>query len=299
MRVGIGNDKFKSITDEEFLSLQEAIRDKLEIDGGRILYLNDGDLVIRKNSIMDFERKKDVKVNFKTFISEIDLNRFINIIHRKLEIRDVTITRLIYLASYMNYQGKLIFDNGVPIRKRHLEKLLMIKKKEAQRFYKELTEQKILMEFDNSLYIVKDYIFKGKPMLDYNEKIEYSRMFVKTIRDIYESTKNKAITTVYKLLPYISYAHNSLCLNANASYYEPIEAMNWEVVGEILGISAERAKKKLLKYKLLNGEKLFVVSSAGKNKYIYVNPRLVFKNNSIDTFAGLLINFDSVINKTG
>ena len=74
------------------------------------------------------------------------------------------ITRVIYLATYMDYKdNKLKYDNNVNIHKKDLMTLLNVKERKYYKFIKECTDANILnIENDETVTMSFKYFGKGK-----------------------------------------------------------------------------------------------------------------------------------------
>jgi len=231
------------------------------------------------NKAMDNKRKKDELKEYFTFYN---IQNYVHITQMNIKLSKSDLARLIYLSSFSNYtEGMLVYDNSVPIQEKDLPKVLNTSPVTTKRFKKNLTELGILRFENNKIYVSTGFVFKGRSA----EKVKhYSRMFNNSIRDLYENSNISSLALIYQILPYISFWHNVLCRNPKTKN-TPINPLNWNDLCSILGIkNPSELKKKLKEYRFSNGEHILKTGTLGDDTLIYINPRIVYKNNDSDIF---------------
>lgn len=243
----------------------------------RRIYKNQTELINKK-------RKNALnKEQLKELLACYDINRYIFIFGLDIEISNSDLSRLIYLATFTNYnEGMLVHDNGAPVKEKDLQSILMASKVTTNRFKKNMSSLGIMTFTNNKIFISNEFVFKGiRP----SERKQFSRMFNNSIRDLYLNSKSSSLAFIYKILPYIGFWHNVLCKNPNAKVDSPIEQLDWNDLCNILDIkNPSELKKKIKEYTFSNDEPILKTGTIGNKKPIYVNPTLVFKNNNSELF---------------
>lgn len=203
------------------------------------------------------------------------------------ELTQSDIARLIYLATYMQYDtGLLIDDNNDSLTKKQLQYKAMLPKQTYYELYNKLVNLNIFIEDKNKVYVNREYFMKGK--IEVSEKDSYTRIFIKSIRHIYESTtsrQHKKLAVFFMIIPYVSFKYNIISFNPEEDRKEYVHPMTMVDICNAIGYTikqASRLKKELTSFKLYNKESLikFVTDDTSKvDKYqIVVNPRFAFSS---------------------
>lgn len=212
------------------------------------------------------------------------------------------VARLMMLATYMNYENALVLDDAVSekvikfksaveyMSKKDIQRVLNLKNGTFKQFYKEVTEAGILVEADGRYYLSTCHFYKGEinsKRKDVNGK--YTRMYVKTVRQIYKgmkTSKHTLLSYVFQLIPCIHYSTNFLCKDV-VSPYKSIDYMNIEDICNYLGLSTDNKNMAKFKKELMsihvecNGHMAHLIneviySSSTKNRQRFVfNPHVV------------------------
>lgn len=173
------------------------------------------------------------------------------------------ITRLMMLATYMNYKNQLVTsdellsekvirlnNDATYMNKKDIQQVLNLKDGTFKQFFKEVTNANILIEEDGKFLLSQQYFYKGE-INSHREKIwsSYTRMYVKPIRQIYNSmkaTKHNLLSYVFQLIPCVHYSTNFICKNLDSSN-EVLDYMNIKDICEFLGLATD--KKSMAKFK--------------------------------------------------
>lgn len=212
------------------------------------------------------------------------------------------VSRLMMLATYMNYDNALVLDDTVSekvikfkraveyMSKKDIQRVLNLKPTVFKKFFNEVTEAEILIEKDEQFYLSKKHFYKGEIDSKRDEIVcDYTRMFVSTVRQIYNSmktSKHKLLSYVFQLIPCVHFSTNFLCKDV-ASSYTSIEYMNIEDICEYLGLSTDKDNMRKLKKDLMsihiecNGrmahlinEVIYSSSTSSKQRFVF-NPHVV------------------------
>ncbi|HSQ89457.1 hypothetical protein [Romboutsia sp.] len=216
---------------------------------------------------------------------------------------DIHIIRYIQLATYSTFGGKLFDDNRNEIKRSSLSKIWdTTSRNSVNETYKLLIECGYIYETEEGyIMISEDLIVKGaiedfKKLKKDDADLTYTRLFTKNIQTMYEGTEPKArkqLATLFKILPYINFTHNVLCMNPTEVDHKKLDMLSWSDVARICGVDENknltRFKNEL--YKLKVNDRYVIgqfTSSDSKNNYkICVNPKVYYSGNDIEDLKAL------------
>lgn len=278
------------------------------------------DRVIKDNEIIDIkDRRKNLTAQQRYFLNKSNefkrhcdsLGGYIHMIYakneilfNKSEIDKANISRIIYLATYMDYndrkEGLLCVRSQhsklEPIDKKTMQSILKLTDSTFKRFLKDMKDNELIYEVDKKFYVNPIYFNRGDIDKDVKKSVDksYCRLFIKPIRDLYEgckTSKHKVLASIYQLIPYIHLRTNALCLNPSEITKEP-QKMDSKTLCKLLGVSIDRSQmNKFIKdlysftvdienktYKLFSYVKII---SDNRDFYV-VNPYVIYMGNDVD-----------------
>lgn len=265
---------------------------------GEYIQLEEGDkLKIIKKKQMDIieDKNKNSKMNKEMKEWNEDLGGFIfvlfkycdNILNQHKEIIVEDITKLFYLATYVNNNGYLIYKNKY-MQKNDMQYLLDMSREKFSIFFNKMIRLSIfILENKINIKINKEYFTKGSINKDMKKYYDYTRMYIKTIRYLFENVSirdHKRLGNYFKLIPYIHRQQNVLCWNPECRV-EDIKLMTLYDLKEIIGYSKNGIKgfiKEMLSIRLENGESIigfFVTDPDFWKSVIIVNPKVFYGGN--------------------
>lgn len=158
------------------------------------------------------------------------------------------LTRLLYLSTFITYEGILKTCDKVYMTKANMNNVLRLSNKQFYEFYNEMIDNKIIIEDKkrNYLSINSGFFFKG----EIKNKSKYDnliRLNHKSIRELYRntsSTKHKSLAYVFKLIPYINKEYNILCENPLEEDIDRLILLNkTSDIAKICNYSVSKAKR--------------------------------------------------------
>lgn len=277
----------------------KIIRKLVDVETGElIIELHEGDNL----KITSEEQRKAIQKSFeiKELNEEIrdwnnELGGFVFvlfkycdlILNQYSEITPEDITKLFYLATYVDYNGYLIF-NEKQMKRKDLMLKLDVSRIQFDLFFNKMLKLGILIYKDKLIKVNKNYFSKGEIDKEIKAHYNYTRLYIKTIRYLYDnvSKRNKGQLGIYfKLIPYIHRQQNVLCWNPDSNKKEEIDLIKLKDVKEIVGYHKNSVKPfidKLLKTRLENGEAIlgfFVTKSDFWESTVIINPRVFYGGN--------------------
>jgi hypothetical protein len=267
-------------------------------DTGEYIRLEDGDRlkIIKKSQIEAIEKnKKTSQLNKEMKEWNNELGGFIfvlfkycdNILIQHKEILIEDITKLFYLATYVNNNGYLVYNNKY-MRKDDIQILLNMCIEKFSIFFKKMINLNIFIQDNqNNIIINKEYFTKGSIDKDIKKYYDYTRMYIKTIRYLFENVSirdHRRLGNYFKIIPYIHRQQNVLCRNPE-SKIEDIQLMTLYDLKDVIGYSKNGIKgfiKEMLSIKLENGESIigfFVTDPDFWKSVVIVNPKVFYGGN--------------------
>ena len=219
-----------------------------------------------------------------------------------INIDESNISRLIYLATYIDYNNR---EENVLVRYNKNNKIEYLTKRDVKRmmglsdptfrgFYKCLIDNNLLFEANDKLYITNKYFGKGESSFDNKS---YTRVFVNTTRRVYEgctSRQHKKLGYVFQLIPYLNYETNIICSNPNECDRNKLNRLGLRDICELLNIDTDPKSMPRIEHDLydieikIDGDKYFLFSrvivkgKCGHNDYFVINPAVVWCGNDVD-----------------
>lgn len=221
------------------------------------------------------------------------------ILFNNVDIDKANISRIIYLATYIDYNNRKegllcvrIKDNKLePMDKKTMQNILKLGDTAFKKFFKDMKDNNLIYEADKRFYVNTEYFNKGN-IEDIEANKSYCRIFIEPIRRLYEGcklTKHKVLASIYQLIPYIHYEHNIVCHNPSEPTDTP-KAITLRELCDILGESYEnrsRLAKSLYEFKVtIDGIDYhlftYVILNA-QYDYFVVNPNVIYSGNNLES----------------
>ena len=238
------------------------------------------------------------------------LGGFINMIYAKNEILfnntnidKSNVSRIIYLSTYMDYQQKGLivyqlkskegkFQPNEPMNKKQIQTTLNLGDTAFKKFLKDMKENSLIYEVDKRFYINTEYFIKGEVEEMDKANQSYCRLFIDTIRAIYESCKakeHKTLATVYQLIPFVHYSNNMICNTPN-ELESNSNPMSLKEIGALLNLEDSKGNlrklvKELESIKVIVKDKeykLFAYIYMSDKDFFFINPYVVYSGNDIN-----------------
>ncbi len=273
------NGLVKPVQDDEVVNVQS----QAEIDARR------------EFGVKHFEIEKQDR---KDFLSEVGdggtyvWNYYVPLEANFSNIINPTAARLVYLATYINKDNYIAFDNGRIMTRQNIQEVLKLDNRTFMRFLKEARANNYLLEDDVGFRLPLDKFGKGTMAKDKNQVA--AKLFIHSVRFLYENatvSSHKMLGYLYVIVPYINLTYNVLCENPLETDKDKVRKMTVETLCEKLGLDVSHSGRfvnQLLKiqYPDRNGDTRSILISVKDTKndklreFLCVNPRLysVFAN---------------------
>ena len=124
-----------------------------------------------------------------------------------------TVTRLVFLATYLQYDSnRLMLTERTPMRRRDLPAILGLSKATVSRFWHEVSPIYVQEDKDGLMLFNSDVFKRGR--IPRKRFIQYQKFYVDGIRKLYNGTAvkyHRRLGYLFKLLPYVNIEYNVLC----------------------------------------------------------------------------------------
>lgn len=273
------NGLVKPVQDDEVVNVQS----QAEIDARR------------EFGVKHFEIEKQDRKDFLSAVGDGGTyvwNYYVPLEANFSNIINPTAARLVYLATYINKDNYIAFDNGRIMTRQNIQEVLKLDNRTFIRFLKEARANNYLLEDDVGFRLPLDKFGKGTMTKDKNQVA--AKLFIHSVRFLYENatvSSHKMLGYLYVIVPYINLTYNVLCENPLETDKEKVRKMTVETLCEKLGLDVSHSGRfvnQLLKiqYPDCNGDTRSILISVKDTKndklreFLCVNPRLysVFAN---------------------
>ena len=221
----------------------------------------------------------------------------------KKDLKKQYIIRFLYICTFMNYSGLLLWGNAKKseryMMEKDLQEILKLGTTETNKtkmalLYNEL----IFINKGGNLQVNDKFCFKGIVPNIY-KKSSKIRIFEDAVRSLYEKSipsEHKKLALLVMLLPYINIHNNILCHNplcAPEFQLDIIDLKKLCIMFEYSEDNKGRLKKDLLGLRV-GKEKVVMFNEIDNAKSITINPRVYYGGNVEDfkTLKGIASYFD-------
>lgn len=228
--------------------------------------------------------KEYYRTEGKNFVFTIYDNTKKYLEQEKLKPGDVA--RLIVLATYMNYDGKIMKTQRTSANKSDMRKIVRLNKYDKfNDFLRRVSSVNLVFCENNEYYMNEEYFCKGKLSVLKNNNSAI-RVYCDTIQYLFENIKTsdiKRIGYLFQLIPYINYNYNIICWNPNENNILDIKPMLIKDIQKILGVGNKGVAeiiKTLTGIKLKNNQPIlgrFKLEIDNRSDKLIVNPDVMYR----------------------
>lgn len=213
------------------------------------------------------------------------------------QLKPSSITRLMFLSTYLNYDGYLMYNKRTIMNKKQLFETMKLSEREFHYFYKELIDYKILKTVDDKLYINQDLFGKGqlhkKIIAEFSFKEKYiTRLYIDGIRELYDKStprSHKTLSYLFQILPYVNRQYNIVCFNPLENDLNLVQGMSLGQFCETIGYSEHNSNKLfrtlfepqfIINGKVTTAMRYVVDKGLEKSTYsMFINPKVYYAGN--------------------
>lgn len=143
------------------------------------------------------------------------------------------LSRLFYLASYLNYNNELKRNDKTLLRRCDFDQLMGLSERETIKFIKELKANNILYTNLDKFLLHDDILYKGF----LNQKMQNTvkaciKVNIDEVRYLYtnciDNRKHKLLGYIFRLIPYLDSNNNIVLQDKNALWYDILNILNYK-----------------------------------------------------------------------
>lgn len=211
------------------------------------------------------------------------------------------LARVMFVGTYTGYSGRLQYDNGRPINRKELERLLNMSRARFSEFFRKLNDEEIVRvdEEHGDIYVNPSVFYRGVlKESGYNlDDYRHTRMFRNTVRQLYETYGGRAVkqlALVYAVLPFVSFSTNVVCFNPEETDEDRLKPMDLDRLAALLSYQDTQKLRRALESLKLDGKPVFYLPHNihdKRKRRIIVNPRVVFAG-SAESLAAIKVLFN-------
>lgn len=206
-----------------------------------------------------------------------------------------------YLATFMSYKdGLLYYTLRQPMNKKLMMESLGLKRDAFGSFFDETTSAGLLIKDDNGYFVNTDFFMKGE--VKTNDYVRLTKVFVNSVRKLYQSTDKKMhqyLGFVFMLLPYVNKEWNIICHNPNEEDCKQIKPMSVGDFCDHVGYDRKNAYRMIENFWNItfdwHGEKqrfcAFVYDKDKAEMQIFCNPNIFYAGKHFDQIEALGVFF--------
>lgn len=266
----------------------------LDINTGEVLKTKEyivpyGTKIYTPKSQERYKAQQNIKLKrwlYKTNNKPLGSYYFVSAIMDYLDLNPATVTRLIYLNTFLSYSGRYITPNGRSINRENLHRVLKISKSTTSRFWNEVSPTYIQSDNDGIFLSNKTDFLRGE--LDKRKFKPYQQIYIEGVRRLYEAAQipdHKSIGYIFLLLPFINREYNILCHNPFECDIDKIIPMSLHEFCDQIGFDKSHVSKLVTKLKKIcftvnDHMENFIsfVSDGGRlSQYkMFINPHILY-----------------------
>ncbi|CAB1251992.1 protein of unknown function [Ruminococcaceae bacterium BL-6] len=213
------------------------------------------------------------------------------------KLKPSNLARLMFISTYLNYNGFLEIKNNVPMTKNDLKGLMKLSNGEFYNFINELSVHKILYTKKDKLFINPNLFIKGKLKSElvgeiYANQQVITRIYINAVRKLYNRAtpcSHKTLSYIFQVMPFVNRQYNIVCFNPLEENPDKIRAMSFGEFCDAIGYNRDHSRRLynvMFKPKFMVGkeEKCAIKYFSGEdskllNNHIIVNPRVYYAGN--------------------
>jgi len=218
-----------------------------------------------RNQDRAFQRKQSGRQRDFTFSNMLNMPEVI------AKIDDKHCGHLLYLQTFINYDGQLVKADNSTMTKRDIQTVLCLQKTAFYEFFNAMLANGIIFEEGDHYRINPAYHFRGS-----TDNTRVIKSFSAKVRALYSARNAKHLGFIYKLLPFVHFDTNTVCANPFERNVEQVVQLSKKDIADLTGVSEKTVYSYLRKMKL-GDEFVFAEIRRGQTKYYKLNPFIFYR----------------------
>ena len=216
------------------------------------------------------------------------------------EMKPANLTRLMFLATHINYNNMLIDKKDKPLSKPQIQKLMKLNKTQFYDFWSEMEKFNIIKETVQGFAINDELFFKGNidPDLFRGNPLDtpaITRLYINGVQELYKKatpSSHKSLSYIFRILPFVNRRYNVVCFNPLEEDADLVQPMTLLDFADTIGYSRDQIKRLMRTLQEstfeVNGHETKAVGFANINSFatedskIFINPRVYYGGDFIE-----------------
>ena len=191
---------------------------------------------------------------FKYLIRKEQFVMYLFNIHKSMtDLSPQTAIRLVYLSTFLEYDGKFLKSNGKYITREKMQNLMVLKPTTFKKFLAEVVSAGYLIKEKKLYKLNTDHFYRGELSIDSSDKKQrYVRVYINNLRKLYLSVpqnKHVYLGYIFQLIPYINREWNVICYNPEETDEDAIIPMSVGDFCELVGYDRTNAARFMREYR--------------------------------------------------
>lgn len=167
-------------------------------------------------------------------------------------ISPANVTRMIYLSTYLTYDGVLAYDNGRPVARSGLASLLGVSERQGYNFWNQMVSEGIFTERDDGAIAVNPEVFRKGSITNreigamVKENKYFMKLYVDGVRQLYQTASvrsAKTLSYMFQVLPFVNREYNVVCHNPLETDPRKIRPMRLGEFCDLVGYSRKHIRR--------------------------------------------------------
>lgn len=216
------------------------------------------------------------------------------------EMKPANLTRLMFLATHINYNNVLVDKKNKPLTKPQIQKLMKLNKTQFYDFWSEMEKFNIIKETVQGFAINDELFFKGNidPDLFRGNPLDtpaITRLYINGVQELYKKatpSSHKSLSYIFRILPFVNRRYNVVCFNPLEEDADLVQPMTLLDFADTIGYSRDQIKRLMRTLQEstfeVNGHETKAVGFANINSFatedskIFINPRVYYGGDFIE-----------------
>lgn len=181
---------------------------------------------------------------------------------------------LLSMLCRMEYKtGRLIDEKGASLSENKFKGVLRVKdKRTIDAFIDGMLEHGVFEKREDGYYINQRYHFRNKALSD-----RLIKSFITALRKVSDEISAGDMGILYRLLPYVHYTTNMICIDPFEEVPENIKYLNVKAIAELIGISERKTKAVLTRLRKAGIISETILRDDQRNRYMILNPYIFYR----------------------
>lgn len=205
-----------------------------------------------------------------------------------LGISPAELSKIIFLATFLNYDGYIGDYHGNRFTSDLLGSLLKISRASFFRFFSDVKKSGILIEEPGTHFVkFNDQVFKKGALGELKPNENAVRLYANAIREMYRNadiSEHKTLSYVFQAIPFINFQYNIICSNPYETELKKVKRLLFPDYCDLINYSKNNHRRlfNAMRKLTVDSEYVFGFTQTGDDVSIFINPRIYYAGTCYD-----------------